>query len=215
MRSHFRVMLLFSERCNEWPQMTLACSRAKIPICMLRYTPWGPNVTWFRWPMTHFWITPLFIKVHWMTPNDLGVFKVKNTNMRATYSPEAQTFIRFNEPVSSCSPILWKVHRMTPKLPRHFQGHIHMHAAYIPKIQIFVPFAVRWCFWGKWDFLIPHWLQYKKLIINNTLRTKTFKIPKRKRHGDNHQEPVTRVAKNYKTVEWVAFGNFHSHRAPC
>ena len=38
---------------------------------------------------------PMFGKVHWMTPNDLDMFKVKNTKMHVTYTPEAKIIVRF------------------------------------------------------------------------------------------------------------------------
>ncbi len=38
---------------------------------------------------------PCFRKVHWITPGDLDMFKVKNINMHAKYTPEAQIFVRF------------------------------------------------------------------------------------------------------------------------
>ncbi len=37
--SQFWVMAQFSEKCTEWPQMTLTCSRSKIPTCMLHKPP--------------------------------------------------------------------------------------------------------------------------------------------------------------------------------
>ncbi len=62
-----------------------------------------------------------FWKVH---QNNLDMFKVKNTNMHATYTPKAQIFSisLYDELFSSYEPILCKVHQMTPKLPWHFQS---------------------------------------------------------------------------------------------
>ncbi len=50
-----------------------------------------------------------------MTPHDLDMFKVKNTNMQAAYTHEAQIFVCF------------KVHRMTLKWPI-----CSIHATYTP-----------------------------------------------------------------------------------
>ncbi len=45
-----------------------------------------------------------------MTPNDLDMFKVDNTNLHATYTPEAQIFIRFGLPgaVFELRPNFWE-----------------------------------------------------------------------------------------------------------
>ena len=40
--SRFWVTAQFLEKCTEWPQMTLTCSRSKIPTCML-HTPLRPK----------------------------------------------------------------------------------------------------------------------------------------------------------------------------
>ncbi len=39
--------------------------------------------------------SPIYGKVHRMTSNVLDMFKVTNTNMHATNTPEAQIYIRF------------------------------------------------------------------------------------------------------------------------
>ncbi len=52
------------------------------------HTPPGPefsSVSLYDEPFLSY--GPIFGKVHRMTPNDLDMFKVKNTNMHATYTP--------------------------------------------------------------------------------------------------------------------------------
>ena len=54
--------------------------------------------------------SPIFGKVHQMTPNDIDMFKVKNTNMHATYIPNAQIFV-----CSFLFPYFWKSALNDPK----------------------------------------------------------------------------------------------------
>ena len=93
--SRFWVTTQFSEKCTEWPQMTLTCSRSKIPTGML-HTPPRPkflSVSLYDEPFLSY--GAIFGKVHRMTPNDLAMFKVKNTDRHVAYTPEAQIFVRF------------------------------------------------------------------------------------------------------------------------
>ena len=55
---------------------------------------------------------PIFGKVHRMTSNYFDTVKVKNTNMHATYTPEAELFVRFTAQFSNVN--FRKVHQMTP-----------------------------------------------------------------------------------------------------
>ena len=73
-----------------------------------------------------FWShAPFFQKVHWMTPKDLDMLKVKNTNMPSTYAarlplppppprPKFSSVLLHNEQFLSYKPIFSKVYRMTP-----------------------------------------------------------------------------------------------------
>ncbi len=74
-------------------QMTLTCSRSSIPICILL----TPHISRpFCSTMSRFQVMPLVLeKEHLTTPNDLAMFKVKNTNMHATHIPETQIFVHF------------------------------------------------------------------------------------------------------------------------
>ncbi len=75
-----------------------------------------------------------------MNPNDHDMFKVKNTNMHVTYTPEAQIFILF--------VLRWAVFELganfrksapnDPKWPGHVQGKKYQHATSAPRAQIFV-----------------------------------------------------------------------------
>ena len=70
-----------------------------------------------------------FRKVHRMTPNHLDIFKVKNTNMHATYIAEAQIYIRFalRWAIFELRPNLWKSAPNDPKWPWHEK---YQHACY-------------------------------------------------------------------------------------
>ncbi len=48
-----------------------------------------------------------------MTPSDLDMSKVKNTNMHTPPRPKLSVSL-YNEPVLSYCPIFGKVHQMTP-----------------------------------------------------------------------------------------------------
>ena len=108
--------------------------------------PRGPNFCLFC-SMLFLSYGPIFGKVHRMTPNDLDMFKVKNTNMHVTYTPEAQIFVRFalRWAVFELRPYFRKSAPNDPKWPWHVQGQKYQHACYIhPWAQIFVRFALRW-----------------------------------------------------------------------
>ncbi len=141
--SLFWVTALFSEKCTEWPQMTLTCSRSKIPTCML-HTPPGPkfsSVSLYDKPFLSY--DPIFRKVHRMTPNDLNMFKVKNTKMHVTYTPRGPNF----GPFCSTMSRFWVTHQFPekftewPKWPWHVQGQKYQHSCHIhPQGPNFRPF---------------------------------------------------------------------------
>ena len=87
-------MAQFLEKCTEWPEMTLTSSRSKIPICML-HTPLRSKFSSISLYSERFLsYGPIFGKAHkW--PNDLDMFKVKNTDMHVTYTSKAQIFVHF------------------------------------------------------------------------------------------------------------------------
>ncbi len=140
-------MAQFLEKCTEWPQMTLTCSRSKMLTWML-LAPLKPkfsSISLYNEPFLSY--GPIFGKVHRMTPNDLDIFKVKNTNMHVTYTLEAQIFIHFALwwAVFELRPNFWKSVLNDPKWPWHVQGQKYQHACYIhPWTQIFVRFALQW-----------------------------------------------------------------------
>ncbi len=124
----------FFGKCTEWPQMTLTCSRSKIPLCML-HAPRGPDFRPFHFMMSSFQVTPPFflgkcIKWPQMT-------LVKNTNMHAMYThppPPKQKFLSvsfYDELFLNYGPILGKVHRMTPNDHDIFQGQKYKYACHI------------------------------------------------------------------------------------
>ena len=68
-----------------------------------------------------------------MTPSDLDMFKVKNTNMHVTYTPGAQIFVCFALwwAVFELRPNFWKSAPNDPKWPWHVQGQKYQYACYI------------------------------------------------------------------------------------
>ncbi len=141
--SRFLVTGQFLEKCTEWPQMTLTCSRSKIPIRMLDAPP-RPKflfVSLYNEPLLLYW--PIFGKLHRMAPNDLDMFKVKNTNMHVTYIPEAKIFVHFTRwlAVFELRPNCWKSALNDLKWPWNVQGQKCQHARYIhPRGPNFHPF---------------------------------------------------------------------------
>ena len=92
--------------------------------------------------MSGFWVkAKFFVKVHRMTPNDLDMVKVKNTNMHVTYSPEIEIFVRFalRWAVFELWPNFRKSAPNDPKWPWHLQGqNTYTHATYTSETQIFI-----------------------------------------------------------------------------
>ena len=84
---------------------------------------------------------PIYGKVHQMTPNDLDMFKDKNTNIRATNTPEAQISVRFalRWAIFELRPNFRKSAPNDPKWPWHmFQvKNTNMYTTYTYKGQIF------------------------------------------------------------------------------
>ena len=81
-------------------------------------------------------------------PNDLDMFKVKNTNMHATYTlrPKFSSISLYDNPFLSYGEIFRKVHRMTPNNLDMFNvknTNMDVTYRYTPEAQIFVPFALR------------------------------------------------------------------------
>ncbi len=158
-------MIQLGEKCTKWPQMTLKCSTSK--VCTHMHTTYIRNAHIFfcftlQWAV--FELRPLFQK---SAPND------PNTNMTLTcsrskvliyiliyipHTPVRPNFLPFSlylESFSSCGPILWKVHQMTPKWPWNVQGqNTHMHIAYTIEAQIIFRFAVWWAVFELWTSFV-------------------------------------------------------------
>ncbi len=127
--------------------MTLTCSRSKVRIRDIHTSlrPKFSSVSFYNELFSRY--GTILGKVHQMTPNDLDMFKVKNTNMHTTYAFEAQIFVRF---------ALWwadfelrhnfgNVHQMTPNDLDMFKVKTtNMHATYTPKAQISISFPLQW-----------------------------------------------------------------------
>ncbi len=138
--SRFWVTAQFLEKCTEWPQMNLTWSRSKIPTCML-HTPLWPkftSVSLYDEPFLSY--GKIDGLVHRMTLNDLDMFKVNNTNMHATNTPESQLYIRFSLRWAGFElrPNFRKVHWITPNDLNMFEvKNTNMHATYTHKGLIF------------------------------------------------------------------------------
>ena len=83
-----------------------------------------------------------------MTPNDLDMFKVTNTNMHVTCMPAAQIFVvsLYDNPFLSTSngTIFRKVHRIIPNDVDMFKvKNTKINATYTSEAQIFVGFALQ------------------------------------------------------------------------
>ena len=82
-----------------------------------------------------------------MTPNDLDMFKVNNTNMHVTHThtrPKFSSVLLYDEQFSGYSPIFGKVQRMNQNDLDMFKvKNTNMHAKSTPGAQIFVSFALR------------------------------------------------------------------------
>ena len=67
--SRFLVTTKFSEKCTEWPQMTLTWLRSKIPICMLHTPPEAQICVPFALRIAVFELRPNFRKSAANDPN--------------------------------------------------------------------------------------------------------------------------------------------------
>ncbi len=103
-----------------------------------------------------------------MTPNDLDTVKVKNINMHATYTTEAQIFVCFALRGDVCRYcLIWgKVHRMTPKWPWHVKGQRYTYYMLHSQGLNFHPFFSMSRLGGNGDFLIPYCLQLTMQKLN-------------------------------------------------
>ncbi len=107
---------------------------------MLTYPPPRPNFV----PFAIFELRLFFQK---SAPNDLDMFKVKNTNIHAIYmyTDKGQIFVSFalQWAVLELRPNFGKAHRMTPNDLDMFKiKYTNMHVTYTPEAQIFVCFAL-------------------------------------------------------------------------
>ncbi len=126
-------MAQFLKKCTKLPQMTLTGSRSKIRTCMLHTPPRPKFSSVLRQAI--FELRPIFGKVHWMTPNDLDMFKVKiPTLMVHTHSKPIFVSFAVRYAVFELRPIFWKVHWMTPNDLDIFQvKNTIIHGTYTPE----------------------------------------------------------------------------------
>ncbi len=101
---------IFVKSAPNVPQMTLPCSGLKVPAC-IQHTPQWPkfsSVSLYDEPFLNY--APFWLgKVHQMIPNELDMFKVKNTNMQHTpLGPKFSHILLYVEPFLSYKPVLWK-----------------------------------------------------------------------------------------------------------
>ncbi len=91
-------------KCIEWFQNDLDMFKVKIPICTIYiyiYISMKPKFSsvWL-YNKSFLSYAPPFLKVHRIIPMTLTLFKVKNTNMHATYTLESQIFLLFYDTMS-------------------------------------------------------------------------------------------------------------------
>ncbi len=102
MMIHFWVRYIFSfENCTESPKWPWHVQVQKYHHACYMH-PWSPNFRSFCSTMSRgfFSYGSLFVKVHLITPNDIDMFKVKNTNRHATYTPRGPNFCPFHSTMS-------------------------------------------------------------------------------------------------------------------
>ena len=90
---------------------------------------------------------PILGKVHRMTPNDLDMFKVKNTNMHGACTPGAQSFVCFTlrRSVFELPPNFGKSAPNDPNVLDMLKvKNTNIHTTYTPEAQIFFRFALPW-----------------------------------------------------------------------
>ena len=133
-------------KCTQWPQNDF--DMFKVRNTMLHIPPEALIFICFtlRWAAFKLHIF-LFGKVHWMTPNDLEMSRVKGTHIHTTYIAKAPMFVWFSLrwAVFKLCPFFGKVHRMTPYELNVFKvKNTNMHVTYTPRAQIFICFALWW-----------------------------------------------------------------------
>ena len=144
---------------TEWPQMTLTCSRSKIPTCMtcMLHTPWMPNFHLFRSTMSCFRVTAQFWEKCTEWPQMIltcSRSKIPTWMLHTALSPRFSSVSLYGEPFSSSGPIFRKVHWMTQndldiifKVKGTYGYYMHHWG---PN---FCPFRCTMsCFWGNWHF---------------------------------------------------------------
>ncbi len=131
--SRFWVTAQFLEKCTKWPwhvqgqKYQHVCSVHPLPLSEAQiFVPFA-----LRWAVLE--LHGFFAKVHRMTQNDLDMLKVKNTNIRATNTPETQISVRFaiRWAVSELWPNFRKSAPNDPKWSWHVPGQKYQHVCYI------------------------------------------------------------------------------------
>ncbi len=146
-RSGFWVAAQFSEKCTEWPQITLTCSRSKIPTCML-YAHQGLNFRPLRSTRSGFWVTAQFSEkcTKWIQMTlTRSRSKIPTYMLHIPPRPKFSSVSLYEQQFLSYGPIFGKVHRMTPTHLDMFKvKNTNRHVTYTAEAQIFVRFALRW-----------------------------------------------------------------------
>ena len=118
-------------------------------LCTPTPPPRSKNFCPFRSMMSCFWITAQYWEKCTEWPQTTMTFsKVKNTNMHATYAPEAHIFVRFTLrwAVFELHPFIRKSAQNDPEWPWHVQGEKYQYVCYIHpthEAQIFICLALR------------------------------------------------------------------------
>ncbi len=101
----------FSEKCAVWRQMTLTCSRSKMPICML-HTPWGPKYHPFRSMMSPFRATLLsWLEIKFTFSRS----KIPICKLHTPKKPRFSSVSFYGEPFLSYAPFFRKIALNDPK----------------------------------------------------------------------------------------------------
>ena len=203
----------FFGKCTEWPKMTLTCSRSKIPKCILHIQPM-PKFSSVSLCDDLFSSYAAFFQKSGQ--NDPKMTWHVHTKMHTTYRIEAQIVI--------CFVLRWDVFELYPLFRKSapndpqmalacWRSKVSICIVYIPGSYIFVRFTLRWAVFEEFEFFyFP--IGYNVKIIFLITQNFNKNILWGPQSGDCGKSLVA-TCKNFKTVEGVAFWNFHSNSVPC
>ncbi len=130
-----------------------------------------------------------------MTPNDLDIFKVKNTKLHATYTPWGPYFLSFRSTMSRfwvMAQFSEKVHRMTP-------NDLDMFKVKIPTCMLHTPPRPKFLFVSLYD---EPFLSYRPILrkVHQMTPNDMFKVKNNTMHATYTPEAQILIP---FTVRWA------------